>query len=390
MALRGTYYQNAKIQVIFHTDFPLLLFNPMSVMKSSNLLFVIIVLLTSCTAQRVDLDKHSFTASYRELPRRTIDSSYRTFSVATEFSPSVTRHLSDTRPEEYIDIAGWKRLSSGAHVNVQTRMEDVMIANTEVKERQQPVKDKDGKETGKRTYYYVLIEYTFAADARVTDFKGNVLVNWELADRSTKHTYKSEEFSNAVEAAYFIRYNLLNLTSNITRIAAERALNQLNYNLTWDFGYAERYVSDYLWILDSKRHPEYKDYKQAWSSFKQAMFRMRADEPLDEVKKMLEPVISYFEKMKKYYSAESKGDRKMRYASYFNLSKIYYYLDDPDGALREASQLMVNDYDEKDGRALEAAAADLKHIMRLNKINSRHFAVNIESFKGPETEVSKK
>jgi|GEM_PF-6377939 len=37
---------------------------------------------------------------------------------------------------------------------------------------------------------------------------------------------------------------------------------------------------------------------------------------------------------------------------------------------------MINDYDEKDGRALEGAAADLEQLFKMNKINSRHLAVD--------------
>jgi hypothetical protein len=37
---------------------------------------------------------------------------------------------------------------------------------------------------------------------------------------------------------------------------------------------------------------------------------------------------------------------------------------------------MINDYDERDGQGPEGAAADLKQLFKLNRINSRHFAVD--------------
>ena len=113
------------------------------------------------------------------------------------------------------------------------------------------------------------------------------------------------------------------------------------------------------------------------------MFQMNAEEPLDEVRNLLAPVISYFEKVKKRYSSGSKADRKMRYASYYNLAKIHYYLDDPDAAMREAGELTMNGYDEKDGRGLEAAARHLKTILKLNKFSSRHFSLDAEKYSAP-------
>ena len=116
------------------------------------------------------------------------------------------------------------------------------------------------------------------------------------------------------------------------------------------------------------------DIERRGLNTKQAMFQMNAEEPLDDVKKSLGPVIKYYESIKKKYSSNSKADRKMRYASYFNLAKIYYYLDEPDAAMREAGELSMNEYDEKDGKRLEAMATELKTILKLNKFHSRHFA----------------
>ena len=39
----------------------------------------------------------------------------------------------------------------------------------------------------------------------------------------------------------------------------------------------------------------------------------------------------------------------MRYASYYNLARIYYYPDEPDASMQEVAELMINDDEEKDG-----------------------------------------
>ena len=86
--------------------------------------------------------------------------------------------------------------------------------------------------------------------------------------------------------------------------------------------------------------------------------------------------------LKKKYSSNSKADKKLRYASYYNLAKIYWYLDDPDAGLKEANELVINGFDAKDGRGLEAGATNLKMQLRLAKRDSRHFPLNVEDYQG--------
>jgi hypothetical protein len=110
---------------------------------------------------------------------------------------------------------------------------------------------------------------------------------------------------------------------------------------------------------------------------------MTENEPLNKVKQKMQPVIDYFEKIKKEYITSDKEDRKMRYASYYNLAKIYIYLDEPEKAMAEAGALAMNDFDEKDGKMLQQAAVLLADKLRKNNANTRHFAVNVNNYASP-------
>ena len=116
---------------------------------------------------------------------------------------------------------------------------------------------------------------------------------------------------------------------------------------------------------------------------KNAMAPMNANEPLDKIKQKMQPVIDYFEKLKKEYATSDKEDRKMRYSSYYNLAKIYIYLDEPEKAMTEADALAMNGYDEKDGKMLHQVAALLADKLRKNNANTRHFAVNVNDYTSP-------
>jgi hypothetical protein len=71
--------------------------------------------------------------------------------------------------------------------------------------------------------------------------------------------------------------------------------------------------------------------------------------------------------------------------SYYNLAKIYWYLDDPDAGLREANELVMNGFDAKDGKGLETGATNLKLQLRQAKRSSRHFRLNVEDYQGVDT-----
>ena len=348
--------------------------------------FILFALLSSFVvfSQRVDLDKYNFNASYIDLPRMVVDTSYKTYSVEIDAGSALSKDLDEENLLELVNIEGWKKLPDNGHVKIFTRLEDIFVENVEVKERVEVLKDKDGKETGRRSHYYVQLRYTFAANAKVSDYKGNLINTFTLAHRDNSQTYNTKEFSSFIEASLYYKFRGLDFTKGIAKRAVRNAMNHLSNSMSYNYGYNPRTVNDFLWILDSKKHPEYDAHRKAWLVFKQAMFQMSAEEPIDQLKQSLVSVINYYEKIKKMYSSNSKSDRKLRYASYFNLAKIYYYLDDPDAAMREAGGLMLNEFDEKDGKRLEAAATELKWLFKQNKFTSRHFPLDIEKYTGPE------
>jgi hypothetical protein len=138
-----------------------------------------------------------------------------------------------------------------------------------------------------------------------------------------------------------------------------------------------------MWIIDSRKHPEYSSHRNAFLQLKDVLFSISANKPLDGVREQVKPVIDYFEGIKKRYTSTSKHDRKIRYASYFNLAVLYYYLDDPQAMLKEAAGLILNDFDARDGKAFETTALRLKNQFEETKINTRHFTIDPSSFRGP-------
>lgn len=359
-------------------------------MKNIFYLIALTAFISGCGASavsngdKVNLDKYSFNASYRDLPTGGLDTSYHTYSVKIEYGFLNKLALRRDELENQVRIEGWRQLAYDAHVQVHLRFEDLIIQGSEVKEKVETIKDKDGKETGKKTTYTVEVPYTFGAHAKVTDYKGRFIENFTLASRDQRRVYTSEVFPSEAEAKAYSKYGLLLVTPQLMRQSMTNSLNNLSNLLTQNYGYPERTVNDFFWVVNSRMHPAYADHQRAWSAFRQAITQMSPDESLDEVKKMMQPVIDYYNKAVKVYSSDSKGDKKLRYASHFNLAKIYWYLDDPDSALKHATELVINGYDAKDGRGLEAGATNLKTLMRQSRIYTRHFRVQVQDYQGPD------
>jgi hypothetical protein len=362
--------------------YTLILINPSSV---KSLLFAATLMLpVIAISQKVpDLDRFRFTAQFRTLPVHRLDSSYKTYSINLEGTRLMRTYLSEMEPERSVVLEGWKRLSKDGHISVDVKVEDLLPESVSVKERVEVIKDRNGKQTGTRTLYHQEVVYTFSAFADVSDYKGGHIENIVLADRGHKQVYSSPEFAVRQLAEGYFLLNTVAVTERLYKNCVTRAMHYLSERLTENYGYGEATITDQMWIIDSRKHPEYTAHRQTFLQLKDVLFGLRADKPLDGVREQLKPAIDYFESIKKKYTTTSKHDRKIRYASYYNLAVLYYYLDDPQAMLKEAAGLILNDFDAKDGRNLEASAIRLKNLFAQTKLSSRHFPIDTASFRGP-------
>ena len=353
-----------------------------------NLLTIALLLPFMVFSQKVDLDRFKFTSQFRSLPAILVDSSYHTYHVSVEATRLMQGYLSDMTPDKSVILEGWKMLKKNGHLGIRVKLEDLLPESFSVKEREEIIKDRAGKEAGRRKLYSQEVVYTFSAFADVSDYKGAHIENIELADRNYKQVYRSPEFAIRTMAEGYFLLNSLTVSEQLYKNCVNRAMNYLNTRINNDFGYAVTTITEHMWILDSRKHPEYLAHRQAFQTCSEVLFNISANRSLDGVRESLKPAIDYFESIKRKYPSTSKHDRKLRYASYYNLAVLYYYLDDPQAMQKEANGLILNDYDAKDGRALANTALYLKNLFMETKLTSRHFAIDTTNFKGPGEQPS--
>ncbi len=352
-------------------------------MKKLIALLALTLFISAVYAQRVNLDRFNFTVSYRDFPENPLPEAYKTYNIRMEASPSLGLGYTAANLASNISIEGLKKVDATGHITILLMLDDLVFENPETIETVRTSKDKEGHEI-KTSLFSTKVAYSFAARMSVYDYQGNTLVdNQVLFDRNQIRFYKTPENKSAEEATTYFNNKMGEIRSNLVNQLVLGVTAQTNNWLNAQYGYPVRRVSDILWILNNRRHKSYRDHQRAWNQFKDAIALVNANEPLDNVKKKMQPVIDYFEKVKKQYITSDKEDRKMRYASYYDLAKIYLYLDEPEKAMAEADALAMNDFDEKDGRSLHQAALALENKLRKNNADTRHFAIDVNGYTSP-------
>lgn len=345
--------------------------------------FALLAISFSIHAQKkVDLDRFRFSVQYRSLPKMRIDSTYRTYNVEVEGTRLMQSFLNEMSPENSVLLEGWRKLPQDGHLDIKVKLGDLVPESVSVKERIETSKNRAGQVSTK-TYYRQEVVYSFEALATITDYKGAHIMDQELAGRGNKQVYRSPEFASRILAEGYFALNSLTVTKELYQGCVTRAMHYLSERITDNFGFNAVTSNDFMWIVDSRKHPEYTAHRQAFQQISEVLFNMNANTSIEGAREQLKPVIDYFEKIKRIYSSTSKHDRKMKYASYFNLAVLYYYLDDPQAMMKEAKGLELNDYDAKDARGFVQTATWLKNLFEQNNIYTRHFTINPAAFKGP-------
>lgn len=343
-----------------------------------------VVFVFSLSAQKVDLDKYHFTcAGMYGLPTDPLPEDFKTFNVNAK-----TARLIGLVPEaiaEEVDINGWRRMESNekAHITIDLSFGNLIIDKTEIKDRKEEKKDKAGKVISTNYYYTAVLQYSMVANHNVKDYTGKVYKTEILNSLNGSHS--SSEFSSYSAASNYISNNREELKDRFANELIKNYTKRINANLVGKWGLNPiKGVNDYFWLMDSKKHPEQDSMQQMAKLMKEKFAEYREGTLVSEFKEMMAPFIGYFERLPERYKGDEKNDKKLRYSSYYNLAKLYWYLDDPDTSDKYADLLVKNDYDPKDAEDLKKENTVLKNVFKKAKINKRHLVFDVSTFTGPK------
>lgn len=357
-------------------------------------------------AQKVDLDRFYFNVNYQILPVEPVPLEKRTYSSTVKLGGALQTYVNTSGLNDKVNIIGWKKVDQGGTVDIEINLEDFVENGAIQKERLEEQKDKDGKVISIKTYYYVVSKYTTRGYAKI---KGPIspvpLTETQIAEAKAKEIaaannrflknavvkkdttgvnndgyklsfngqieYVSKEDLNPSVPLKDFYLNKSSIRDRKLREFADNSLYYLNSSLNSKYGFRTKSDNEILWILDAKSD-EGKTQIEAIQAVKALFATMKADEPIDDLKTNMEPLIEYFDSLKTKYTEDNKPSKKMRYSAYYNLAVIYLMLDQPEKAIAESEKLIANDYDKIDGKLMIERANKLLASFKSAKTNSTH------------------
>ncbi len=337
-----------------------------------NLLFLLASLLSlPVFAQKVDLDAEPVTVRYVRLPRQPFPAAYQTYSAVLSANPKDLQSLgiADYFFTNNLKVSGYQKVKTGGHFNLDLTLSDYKSGKTESKINTTQEKDKAGKVTERKTYYYAA-EYEHSLTLQVRNEEGKVIGtrDWLLG----MHTFKSREFERSADLADYYRTSLGRDMAQDDQQRLSAAMREIYAHLNAQYGYPEVSEQPKLQILDSEKHPDFAGFQQAYQTAKSAMALMKADLPLDSVRQLLQPALAYFSQQKDKYDAEDKGQRKLKYACLYNLALLSFWVEDWDKAAENATAVVTNDYDPKDGKRLLEDIQEVRTSLEKTGKTTRH------------------
>ncbi len=351
------------------------------------ILAIALMVFATSVSQNANLDREYVKVSYIKLPAKPIlDNNKRSFSSN----------------DRSISLLGFSRVETNGTIDIVYNYNGTQISDVEINKTKHEDKDKEGNIISVSYTYNVHAQYSSSANISVNNaynpengYQKNLIKTDE---------YLSKSFSSHNEAQNYYNRNKYNIKNDYAAEHKIEMTNNVNYTLNQLYGYVSKSRNDQFWILGNKKHPEYQKHMETYETMKTIFDKMKYDVPIDVLKAELQPSIAYFEGLIPKYVGTKKRMKKMRYASYYNIAKMYYYLDMPEKTKEYAQKLIANDYGKSDGKQLIRLSNQLIEDFRINKIKSRHFEIltedlthsghdqrptNAEAFLDPGTELVK-
>lgn len=329
---------------------------------------LLLLLVIPAFSQSVDLDPYSFNLSFVSLPQKPVlDRKNRAFNLNVNAGNVNEFKTAKDNLEYNLSIDGFKNVPLNGYFEVAVDLWDPMTMSDGVKKVENKVKDSDGKER---------IEISYKVAIKVRELGSFSVICATDVSYNKKYSLETSftienSFPNYDEAMKFSNLEMISIRSNYL----EHVVTTMDARLNRDYGFVIEQTSDYLWVLDSKKHPEFESNKKALTNVQSVFNKMRYDEDVAPLKTELEPTIKYFEGIDKAYAEDERKHRKLRYGAYFNLAAIYHYLDMPDESDIWCDKLIANKYDASDGKSMKLKNESLRDLLAVNQVKSRHMDV---------------
>lgn len=347
-----------------------------ALMLKKYLFISLFVLITGFAgAQKVDLDPYHFNFEYRDIPHTVFDSTLKSYEITVDLSGKMEQYMTADVISSKVILQGFDKVETDGDVDLLVSFGDFIVEGYKIIEDVSESKNKDG--TVKKTYTYTIsLDYSLTGSATVHDKQGGELVKSINLISSRTYNWKSNTYSSRRDAESYYYSNKSSIVSKLARERLNEAINTANAYYNRNIGFPSTTENLFLWLIDNKKHPEYSAMNARWTALKPVLEGATANTLSGDDRSKINEMIKYFDGLKTTYAKDEKGDKKIRYASYYNNALLYMLLDEPEKAVKEAQGLITNDYDTKDGVNLKEKAENLIEQFRKNNLYTRHFSAS--------------
>ncbi|MBP6385908.1 MAG: hypothetical protein KA327_04750 [Pseudarcicella sp.] len=350
-------------------------------------LFTIVISLfcSHLFAQKIDVDRMKYTGQFLHLPTNPFPLEYTTYSTMfTVRAIDIDRIGYDIGPKQLeakqLNIPGYKKLTEGGHFIIKVLIDGYRTSSPSVKTYEEKYKDNNGVTRTNYTYG-LTFRYAVPITYEILDSEGNVLRDGLINGGGSEQLYSSPVFNSSYQLDEYWKEKGYAIKDKTIRDFIIGSITDFSNTLKNELGYYEDKSYMHLWATDSPKHPEHLEFLKNCSETKMQLEFMTVEEPLNAEK--IKKNISYFESILTKYTADEKADKKLRFAAWYNLGYIYYWLEDFDNAIRCGEGLIMNDYDKLDGKFINDLSLSGKKLMAKSILKSRHYRRDVSNASAP-------
>ena len=327
-----------------------------------------------CLSQTVTIANESAPVEYYRMPDEPLDPSYTTYSSDVEArygGLAMTGYSETSLVDQYLVLSGYKKVSRDGDVEIEASIGDFNVHGERRDVRRTKRKEKDGKEVVKLTYA-IEIRYALPISVKVTDKKGNTLVDENIFSWSDDRIYTTSYYNSLSELDSYWRINRTSRLSDLQRDMVKEGFNKIYDLINNKYGYRLMNENAKFEAIGKKKHPGYDKYQSAVETIKEAFKTMKADKGLGEIKNKVKPALAFYNTEGQACGTRTKDDIKLKHINLYNQALAYYWLEEFDLATQFALEIQKFAGKDKDAkRLLEDIDYARSSLERANK-KSRH------------------
>ena len=231
-------------------------------MNKKLLLVLCIFLQTVQTfAQKVDLDGKNLKYTYFQLPTSPIAEDGRTFSVGVVLGPTIPTNLTAQYVKQASEIGGFTRLNKGGRIMVDFDFSKFVVTSRKIE-----TKENVGTNNVVTKVYTARIEYKTEFGIVVTDTEGMKTLLKKESGKFLNSVYRTNNYAKYSDAsAELSAFNDAVIANDVM----DGFIKGYLADITTMIGYEVKEETPKFYYMDSKKHPENKQFNEEFANLAQ-------------------------------------------------------------------------------------------------------------------------